>query len=168
MSLNISTASLRALISLTEKKEKLTKELSSIEGQISAVFGGAAFTASKSAVRKIRGGGDVGNGRPKRLGKKRGKHGKTKGLILEALKAAGSAGISVKELSAKLGLKNSNVHVWFSTTGKTLKEIQKTGKGTYRFHESGATAESPVAAVKASGVSKSKISAKKSKFAGKK
>lgn len=173
MSLNISTASLRALITLTEKREKLTSELSAIEAQIAAALGGTAPRAGKDAVRKTRQGGELGNGRVVKPPKKRGKRGATKERILEALKTAGAAGISVKELSAKLGLKNQNVHVWFNTTGKKLKEIEKTGKGTYRLNEFGAKAEAPVtiekpAKVKASLGSKPKSSAKKSKLAGRK
>jgi predicted transcriptional regulator of viral defense system len=39
----------------------------------------------------------------------------------------------VKELSSKLGVKNQNVHVWFSSTGKKLGTIQRIGAGRYRL-----------------------------------
>jgi len=53
-------------------------------------------------------------------------------LILEGLKAAGDAGISVKDLAAKLGLKRRGIHTWLNTTGKKMKEIQKPAKGLYK------------------------------------
>lgn len=147
----------------------LTISIANIEAQIAAALGGTSPRSGKGAVRETRQGGELGNGRAVKPPKKRGKRGATKELILEALKAAGAVGISVKELSAKLGLKNQNVHVWFNTTGKKLAKIEKTGKGTYRLNESGAKAEAPVATeksakVKTSRVSNPQISAKKSKM----
>jgi predicted transcriptional regulator of viral defense system len=49
------------------------------------------------------------------------------------LRTAGDKGVAVKELSAKLGVKNQNVHVWFSSTGKKLGTIQRIGAGRYRL-----------------------------------
>jgi len=172
MSLNISTASLRSLLALAEKREKLTADLASIEKQIAAAIEGSTPVVKTVSSRKIRG-GELGNARLPRAPKKRGKRGSIKNLILEALKAAGPSGISVKKLSAKLGLKNRNVHVWFSTTGKSMEEIQKTGTGIYRFKETGAKMDAPVVAekpakAKTSRVSKPKIAAKKSRLTGKK
>ena len=56
-----------------------------------------------------------------------------KARILAALRTAGDKGVAVKELSAKLGVKNQNVHVWFSSTGKKLGTIQRVGAGRYRL-----------------------------------
>ncbi len=60
-----------------------------------------------------------------------GRRGALKDSIIAELQAAGANGISVKELSDKLGVKNQNVHVWFSTTGRKLGNIQKVGSGKY-------------------------------------
>ncbi|MGB7838629.1 MAG: hypothetical protein WBL40_11025, partial [Terrimicrobiaceae bacterium] len=59
--------------------------------------------------------------------------GALKARILAALRTAGDKGVAVKELSAKLGVKNQNVHVWFSSTGKKLGTIQRVGAGRYRL-----------------------------------
>jgi hypothetical protein len=56
-----------------------------------------------------------------------------KARIIAALRAAGDKGIAVKDLSKKLGVKNQNVHVWFSSTGKNVSGIQKIGAGAYRL-----------------------------------
>jgi len=142
MSLNLSSAALRELVTLAEKREKLLAEVASIEEQISAALGEASSGAAKPSPRQ---GGSIGgktrSAKPAQRGVKRGK---TKELILGALKEAGTKGTSVKELSAKLGLKSANIHVWFATTGKKLAE--KAGSGIYRLKESGAVAEAPVVA----------------------
>jgi hypothetical protein len=41
----------------------------------------------------------------------------------------------VIDLSKKIGVKNANVHVWFSSTGSKLPEIKKVGKGHYKIQE---------------------------------
>lgn len=125
MSLNLSTASLRSLIALTEKREKLTDELASVEKQIVAAIGGDTIASpaprnQKSQARSV---------------KRRGKRGAVKELILAGLKEAGEAGIAVKHLAAKLGIKPQNIHVWLHTTGKKGGVIKALGKGVYRLEE---------------------------------
>lgn len=58
------------------------------------------------------------------------KRGALKEFILKELQAAGKAGVAVKELSERLGVKNQNIHVWFSSTGKSLG-ARKVGRGRY-------------------------------------
>ncbi len=53
--------------------------------------------------------------------------------LLKALKSAGSGGITVKDLSAKLKVKPSNIFSWFYTTGKKIKGISKVGEAKYAF-----------------------------------
>jgi len=169
MSLNLSTASLRALITLTEKREKLTRELAAIEVQISTALGEATSGSTKAIGRR---GGLVGNTRSAKPSKRSGKRGKTKELILGALKEAGATGISVQDLSAKLGLKNQNVHVWFATTGEKLAGIEKTGKGIFRLTTTEEKIAVPVTEqpekTKASKKGKRNSSTSKSKLTGKK
>ena len=63
-----------------------------------------------------------------------GKRGKRlKEPLLKVLKAAGSSGITVKELAAKLKVKPGNVFSWFYTTGKKIKGISKVGEAKYAY-----------------------------------
>ena len=140
MSLNISIASLRSLLALAEKREKLTGELSSIEAQIAATLGGNTPISKNRAVRKTR--------PPTKTPRKRGKRGAIKELILAGLKEAGEAGIAVRHLAAKLGLKPGSVHVWFGTTGKKSGLTEALGKGIYRLKQS-VGAETPASLLKA-------------------
>jgi len=68
---------------------------------------------------------------PKAPAPVRAKRGALKEGILAALAAAGAEGLSVSELSARLGVEPANIHVWFSTTGKKLSEITKVAAGRY-------------------------------------
>lgn len=149
---NLSIASLEKLISLVKKSEALQAELTAVEQQLSAALGGTSIPAAASPAPK----------RGRRKGKKvkaapapavtaapavkpvasvakaakpakKGKRGALKESVLAALKAAGSEGIAVKDLSAKLGVKNQNLHVWFSTTGKTVAGLKKTKAGTWTY-----------------------------------
>lgn len=135
---NINTGALRNLIKLTERKESLLAEIEKIEGQLAALLTG----------KSVRAGGKR-RGRPAKKGKaskvaktvkagrsaKRAPRGTLKKKIFSALKAAGEAGMKVTDLSKKIGVKNANVHVWFSSTGKKLPEIKRVGKGHFKLVE---------------------------------
>ncbi|HUB66689.1 MAG TPA: hypothetical protein VL981_04315 [Candidatus Methylacidiphilales bacterium] len=64
-----------------------------------------------------------------RKGRKRSK--RLKDSILKLLKSAGSSGITVKELSAKLKVKPGNIFSWFYTTGKKVSGLKKIGEAKY-------------------------------------
>ena len=146
---NLSTAGLEKLIALVKKRETLQAELAAIELELTAALGGGSAPAAKAPkTRKVRGKGKKAKAAPvakeapkaaapapaaKPAPVKKGKRGALKESVLAALKAAGPAGIAVKDLSAKLGVKNQNLHVWFSTTGKTVKGLKKTKAGTWAY-----------------------------------
>lgn len=145
MSLNLSTASLRSLLVLAQKREAIVAEIEKIDGQISKVLGdeGGGSFVGNGRVTSL--GNVVGNGRKKtrtvstksgRRPARRGKRGAVKELILAGLKEAGEAGIAVKHLAAKLGIKPQNIHVWLHTTGKKSGLVKALGKGVYRLEES--------------------------------
>jgi hypothetical protein len=140
----INTSALRNLMKLTERKEALVNEIEKIESQLASLFSGKAVsTGSKRRGRPAK------KGRPGRpAGKKvkaaksapgkvkrRAPRGALKKKIFAALKAAGNAGMKVTDLSKKIGVKNANVHVWFSSTGRNLPEIKKVGKGHFKFED---------------------------------
>lgn len=145
MSLNLSTASLRSLLALAQKREAIVAEIEKIDGQISKVLGdeGGGSFVGNGRITSL--GHVVGNGRKKartvstksgRKSARRGKRGAVKELILAGLKEAGEAGIAVKHLAAKLGIKPQNIHVWLHTTGKKTGLVKALGKGVYRLEES--------------------------------
>jgi hypothetical protein len=68
-------------------------------------------------------------------GKKGGRssRGEVSTKILAALGGAGANGITIKELSSKLGMPYRNLQVWFATTGKKNKSIKKVAPATYQL-----------------------------------
>ena len=59
--------------------------------------------------------------------------GELKQRILDALAAAGKAGMRVRDLAAKLGVKQPALHSWFQFARKNNPLIRKAGKGRYRL-----------------------------------
>jgi hypothetical protein len=53
--------------------------------------------------------------------------------IVATLKAAGSSGATINDLSNKLGVKYKNIAVWFATTGRKNKSIKKIAPATYQL-----------------------------------
>lgn len=53
--------------------------------------------------------------------------------VMAALESAGSNGISIKDLSDKVGSNYRNVAVWFATTGKKNPKIKKVSPATYKL-----------------------------------
>jgi len=145
---------LRELIKLSELKASLQKQLSDLDARLAALASGKPVKKTAAAAGKRRGRppgkAPKAAKAPKQAkapkapkAEKSGRRGALKGQILELLSTAGPEGASVKDISAKLGVKNQNVHVWFSTTGKKLPEISKVGEARYAFSASSAAPSAP-------------------------
>ena len=61
------------------------------------------------------------------------RRGALKDKIVAALQEAGSAGVTVKDLSDKLGVKYRNLYIWFVTTGKRIPGLKKAGPAQYKL-----------------------------------
>ncbi|MCF7729939.1 MAG: hypothetical protein K9M81_06195 [Chthoniobacterales bacterium] len=133
--INISV--LREMLKLSERKEELLKELKELEEKI--ISHASDFNSATPSKFK----------KPKKIGvhatqkinssekiSKRASRGTMKVIVLDALKEAGPAGIKIPELAHKIGVKNANLHVWFSNTGKKLPEIERIGVGLFRVRQS--------------------------------
>ena len=66
-------------------------------------------------------------------GRRGAKRGQLTARILAALKDAGSGGITVADLSNKLGAKYKNIYIWFATTGKKNSSVKKLGPAKYKL-----------------------------------
>lgn len=123
----LNTDVLRQVLKLSERKETLMKELEKIENEIlSHLHGSVATTTSK--IKKI-------STTTASAGKKRAQRGMIKQNVLQALTEAGSAGLKVPELSKKINATSASIHVWFTTIGKNLAEIEKIGAGHFRIRQ---------------------------------
>ncbi|HEV3271277.1 MAG TPA: hypothetical protein VGZ93_03765 [Candidatus Methylacidiphilales bacterium] len=117
------------LIGLIKEKESLQTKLDHVNAELHSLETGRAL--HKKRGRKP--------GRPAGSKNKAVKAGKTrrgkrlKASMLKALTAAGTSGITVKELSAKLKVKPGNIFSWFYTTGKKISGIKKVGEAKYAY-----------------------------------
>jgi hypothetical protein len=132
---NITSTGLRNLIKLTERKESLIKQIEAIEGELASLFTGKRVRITGKRRGRPAKKGAKTSAKPVAGKAKRAPRGAIKKKIIAALKSAGDAGMKVTDLSKKIGVKNANVHVWFSSTGSKLPEIKKVGKGHYKLQE---------------------------------
>ncbi|MGH8047306.1 MAG: hypothetical protein ACREKL_08665 [Chthoniobacterales bacterium] len=161
------------MIKLSELKSALEKQLGSLNDRLSTLFTGKA-PAKKAGKRRGRPPGKkkaaakapkakkvkapkaakkakapkaakAAKVKAPKAPKTTGRRGALKSQILKLLADAGAEGASVKDISAKLGVKNQNVHVWFSTTGKKLPEVTKIGEARYAYKVAGSTNMQPQA-----------------------
>lgn len=126
---SLTSADLQRLAKLIALKETHLAEIAIIDAEL-AEFG----STSKPAAKRGRPAGTAAVKAPKaKRGGKRGGRGKLMEKIIGLLKAAGKEGLPVKSISESLKLKPQNVHVWFSSTGRKVKEIKKLSPGTFAW-----------------------------------
>ncbi|TFE68961.1 hypothetical protein [Methylacidiphilum caldifontis] len=125
----LTSAEVKELAKLVQEKEALQEKVSEIERKIQTLWKvGIKVPGKRAAKSQVI---------EKRRGPEKGSiPGRLKSSIIEALRSSGSKGLTVKELSKKLGVKVNNLYCWFYTTGKKTPGIIKLGKGLYRFEES--------------------------------
>lgn len=107
---------------LQSRLDQLQARLSQLQGSLVSQAGSAATHTPAYAPAPLR------SGRKPRAGR-----GELKQRILDALAAAGDAGIGVQELAASLGSKPAALHSWFQFARKSIKAIRKAGRGRYRL-----------------------------------
>lgn len=115
-------------MSLEEKRALIVGELEGILSRLSEIKD--QLFAEDDYSRSSSSGGVVSL---ERTASGRSARGALKVQILRALTAAGSGGVKVKELAATLGVKSTNIHSWFQTSGKRIPAIVKIGEARYRL-----------------------------------
>jgi hypothetical protein len=124
---NLSSAQLAQLIRLVKEKENLQQQLERVESALAGIGG-------RRSPGRPRGRRPGRPAKAKPVGRPPGRKGRLKESLLKILKSAGSEGITVKELAAKLKVKPNNVFSWFYTTGKKVSGIKKVGEARYALH----------------------------------
>ncbi|GAT34407.1 hypothetical protein TSACC_22832 [Terrimicrobium sacchariphilum] len=123
-----SSAALRQIVPLAEKREALLKKVDDLDRQIAELSVSAravAATTEAQPIRKASGRRKLAEPVPVEDKKD------TSAKILGLLKVAGSKGLSIREIASKLGMKAQNVHVWFSFKGRKLADLQKIGQAQW-------------------------------------
>lgn len=127
---SLTSADLQRLAKLIALKESHLAEIARIDAEL-AQFGSGNTPAAK---RGRPAGAAVGAKAPSgKRGRKRGGRGQLMEKIIGLLKEAGKEGLPVKSIAGSLKLKPQNVHVWFSSTGRKVKEIKKLGPGLFAW-----------------------------------
>ena len=111
----LDSSQLEKIIALLREKEAATARLQKVEHLLRGFEGGAG--ASVPMMRLGR--------RSRRSSRKNG--------ILRALKAAGSYGLTVRQIAEKIGSSYASVSVWFSSMGREVSGIKKVAPATYRY-----------------------------------
>jgi hypothetical protein len=135
---SFTSASLKSLSKLIDKKESLVAEIAKIEAAVASLLTGKPAKApgkrrgrpakKSAAVKK-----SVAAKKAPKAVKKRAVRGGLGAKILKALDTAGDAGVKVADLAKSLKVNGTNLHVWFATTGKKNPAIKKVGKGHYKL-----------------------------------
>jgi len=120
---------LRQVLELVKRKEQLQAQLAHIDAELQSLDSGTALPKKRGRKPGRPGNASVA-GVPRKT-KRRSK--RLKDSLLKTLETAGSAGITVKELSTKLNVKPGNIFSWFYTTGKKVKGIKKVGEAKYSY-----------------------------------
>jgi hypothetical protein len=112
---DLTSSQLQQLIELITEKERLLKRLAEVDLALMALEDGNGEKAPTSPL------------------KRRKRRGTLKVKILAALRSAGKKGLSVQELATMLKAKVGSVAVWFYTTGKKTKGIEKIAPSRYSY-----------------------------------
>jgi len=123
--IDISSATLRKMVKLSERKEALMSQIQELDRQMIALQEPGSIE-SRPSVHFQRTGG-------MKPGKPRTQRGALKAKILGALRAAGARGMTIQEMSGKLKVKPANLYVWFNGTGRKTKGVKKVGPARYRL-----------------------------------
>jgi hypothetical protein len=113
---SLTQSDIKHIEKLVTRKESLQGEIDRINAELTAFLGGQAG-AKPGAVSAFT----------------HQKRGALKDAIIGLLKAAGKPGLTVKDIAAQVKAKPGNIHVWFTSTGKKVKEIKKIAPATYAW-----------------------------------
>jgi hypothetical protein len=126
---NIPSSTLKRLVRLIERKERLLAQIQEIDREMIRVqdkFGIPARDGDQRAPVTV----SRAPGGPVR---RRSKRGALKEKIVRALRSAGKKGATVGELSKRLKVPSANLYVWFNGTGRSVPGIKKIGIAKYHL-----------------------------------
>lgn len=126
----IPSSTLRQLVKLSERKEALMAQIQAVDREmvglqsrhgVPTLGGGKSSPVNGSSRSQLPG------------GRRRAKRGALKEKILNTLRGAGVKGLTIRELSDRLGVRNANLYVWFNGTGRKIRGLKKVGPAKYRL-----------------------------------
>ena len=136
--ISLTAADLKELVGLLEQREDLQAQVAKIDAALAVYEAGKPARPATGTDGRRSAPKPNTEAQPKPRQGKRAARGSVKTAIIDLIKGAGKSGITVKEIAAELGANYNRVFTWFYNTGKTIKEIKKTGPGKYAWTEGGA------------------------------
>lgn len=127
--LNTKAANIHSWFSINAKKIKGLKKIGEARYALNASAAEKVAKAAKAAKEAAQKSAKAAPAR--KAARRPAKRGELKAQILATLKAAGSKGITIKDLSEKLNVKYKNLYIWFVTTGKRVAGIRKVAPARY-------------------------------------
>jgi hypothetical protein len=130
----ISASEFSRILKLLQRKEELMAQIAAIDHELQGGSATAAPVAKKrlgrppGAAKKVKTAESSDVAVAAGAGPRRGA---VRDAIIALLEGAGTDGISVKDIAAKLGKPAGHVHTWFSTTGKSIPSIRRLGGGRW-------------------------------------
>jgi len=127
------------IVKLLRRKESLEKKLGQVERSVAKVVGAGASYVARRARRIASGrrGRPPGRrGRPKSrrsTGRKFGRRGGLRKVVLTQLKRAGKAGLKIKDLAGKMNIQRQRLDTWFYQNVKKIRGLRKIGPGHYHL-----------------------------------
>lgn len=128
MLIDISSATLRQMVKLSERKEALMSQIQELDRQMAALQQPPGEPPETTQhVRTFTRSSKTKQSRTQTP------RGELKAKIIATLRAAGRAGATIQELSEKLKVKPANLYVWFNGTGRKTRGVKKLGPARYGF-----------------------------------
>lgn len=128
------------IVKLLRRKESLEKKLTQVERSVAKVVGaGASFVARRAnRIASGRGRPPGRRGRPagrRTTGRKFGRRGGLRKVVLAQLKRAGVSGLKIKDLARKMNIQRQRLDTWFYQNVKKIRGLKKIGPGHYHLRK---------------------------------
>ena len=128
------------IVKLLRRKESLEKKLTQVERSVAKVVGaGASFVARRAnRIASGRGRPPGRRGRPagrRTTGRKFGRRGGLRKVVLAQLKSAGISGLKIKDLARKMNIQRQRLDTWFYQNVKKIRGLKKIGPGHYHLRK---------------------------------
>jgi hypothetical protein len=131
------------IVKLLRRKESLEKKLTQVERSVAKVVGAGASFVARRAKRIASGRGRRGRppgrrGRPagrRSTGRKFGRRGGLRKVVLTQLQRAGVAGLKIKDLARKMNIQRQRLDTWFYQNVKKIRGLKKIGPGHYHLRK---------------------------------
>ena len=128
------------IVKLLRRKESLEKKLTQVERSVAKVVGaGASFVARRAnRIASGRGRSPGRRGRPagrRTTGRKFGRRGGLRKVVLAQLKRAGISGLKIKDLARKMNIQRQRLDTWFYQNVKKIRGLKKIGPGHYHLRK---------------------------------